>query len=237
MASAARSLRPRALHRLICPNVQGEVLSDGQGAGVSWMLQWAQPMLFPTHQGGASMGQVTQPSTRTAWQRVAALQDLDARGCKTVHVAGRTLVLWRSNGQVYALDNRCPHMGFPLDRGTCRDGILTCHWHAARFDLRTGGTFDQFADDVQVFPVEVRGDEVWVDLGSERDLRAYYRSRLHDGLEQDIRLVLAKSAIALLDHDGDDREPLRIGLEFGVRNRRMGWGQGLTMLTRFGNLL
>ena len=51
-------------------------------------------------------------------------------------------------------------MGFPLDRGTCRDGILTCHWHAARFDLRTGGTFDQFADDVQVFPVQVRGEEI-----------------------------------------------------------------------------
>lgn len=183
------------------------------------------------------MTTTSRPSTQTTWQRVAALQDLDARGCKTVHVAGRTLVLLRSNGQVYALDNRCPHMGFPLDRGTCRDGILTCHWHAARFDLRTGGTFDQFADDVQVFPVEVRGDDIWVDVGGERDLRAYYRARLHDGLEQDIRLVLAKSAIALLDHEGDAREPFRIGLEFGVHNRRMGWGQGLTMLTCFGNLL
>jgi hypothetical protein len=127
-------------------------------------------------------------------------------------------------------------MGFPLDRGTCRDGILTCHWHAARFDLRTGGTFDQFADDVQVVPVEVRGDEIWVDAAWERDLRAYYRSRLRDGLEQDVRLVLAKGAIALLDHGGDAREPFRIGLEFGVRNRRMGWGQGLTMLTCLGNL-
>jgi nitrite reductase/ring-hydroxylating ferredoxin subunit len=187
------------------------------------------------------MTTMSHPSTpaqeRANWQCVATLQDLDAQGCKTVHVAGRTIVLWRSNGQVYALDNRCPHMGFPLDRGTCRDGILTCHWHAARFDLRTGGTFDQFADDVQVFPVEVRGDDIWVDASGERDLRAYYRSRLHDGLEQDIRLVLAKSAIALLDHEGDAREPFRIGLEFGVHNRRMGWGQGLTMLACFGNLL
>ncbi len=179
----------------------------------------------------------SQPSTRTNWQRVATLSDLDGRGCKTVHVAGRTLVLWHSAGQVYALDNRCPHMGFPLDRGTCRDGILTCHWHAARFDLRTGGTFDQFADDVQVFPVEVRGEEIWVEVGSERDLRAHARARLCDGLEQDIRLVLAKSAIALLDQEGDAREPLGIGLEFGVHQRRMGWGQGLTMLTCFGNLL
>src|ERR1051326_581662 len=179
----------------------------------------------------------SQPSTRTTWQRVAALQELDGRGCKTVHVAGRTLVLWRADGHVYALDNRCPHMGFPLDRGTCRDGILTCHWHSARFDLRTGGTFDQFADDVQVFPVEVRGDDIWVDVGNERDQRAYYSTRLHDGLEQDIRLVLAKSAIALLDHEGDAREPFRQGLAFGVHNRRMGWGQGLTMLTCFGKLL
>ncbi len=174
---------------------------------------------------------------RSNWQRVASLNDFDTRGCKTVHVAGRTLVLWHSNGQVYALDNRCPHMGFPLDRGTCRDGILTCHWHSARFDLRTGGTFDQFADDVQVFPVELRGEEVWIDIGDERDLKAYYRSRLRDGLEQDIRLVLAKSAVALLDGDGDPREPFRIGLEFGVRNRRMGWGQGLTMHTCFARLL
>ncbi len=32
-------------------------------------------------------------------------------------------------------------------------------------------------------------------------------------------------------------EPLRIGLEFGVRNRRAGWGQGLTMHVCFANLL
>ena len=191
-------------------------------------------MTFTTHPSDSS---APSAAARTNWQRVATLADFDASGCKTVHVAGRTLVLLRSNEQVYALDNRCPHMGFPLDRGTCRDGILTCHWHAARFDLRTGGTFDQFADDVQVFPVEVRGEEVWVETTGERDQQGYYRSRLHDGLEQDIRLVLAKSAIALLDGEGDPREPFRIGLEFGTRNRRMGWGQGLTMHTCFARLV
>jgi hypothetical protein len=129
-------------------------------------------------------------------------------------------------------------MGFPLDRGTCAGGILTCHWHSARFDLRTGGTFDQFADDVQVFPVELRGEEIWVNTAPQRDVRTYYHARLRDGLEQDIRLVLAKSAIALLDGvEGEAREPFCIGLDFGTRNRAMGWGQGLTMLTCLANLL
>jgi nitrite reductase/ring-hydroxylating ferredoxin subunit len=37
------------------------------------------------------------------------------------------------------------HMGFPLERGSVADGILTCHWHHARFDLASGCTFDLWA--------------------------------------------------------------------------------------------
>jgi nitrite reductase/ring-hydroxylating ferredoxin subunit len=65
-------------------------------------------------------------------------------------------------GRVFALDNRCPHMGFPLDRGSGDDGILTCHWHHARFDLESGCAFDLWADDVPICPVEVRNGEIWV---------------------------------------------------------------------------
>ena len=35
-------------------------------------------------------------------------------------------------GRIFALDNRCPHMGFPLERGSVEDGILTCHWRQVR---------------------------------------------------------------------------------------------------------
>src|SRR5690606_11370564 len=42
------------------------------------------------------------------------------------------------SADIYAVDNRCPHMGFPLHKGTVCDGILTCHWHHARFDLASG---------------------------------------------------------------------------------------------------
>jgi nitrite reductase/ring-hydroxylating ferredoxin subunit len=53
-------------------------------------------------------------------------------------------------------------MGFPLDRGSIEDGILTCHWHHARFDLASGCAFDLWADDVPTCPVEVRNGEVWI---------------------------------------------------------------------------
>src|SRR4051794_30072500 len=166
--------------------------------------------------------------------RAAALPELREAGRLVVHVDGNTLSLFADGDAVYAVDNRCPHMGFPLHRGTIADGILTCHWHHARFDLCSGGTFDQFADDVRVFAVELRGDDVFVDVRPRVDPIAHQRERLRDGLERNISLVLAKAAIALDEHED---EVLRAGVEFGVEQRGSGWGRGLTTLTCFANLV
>src|SRR5438034_11706658 len=144
------------------------------------------------------------------WVRVASLAELQAEGRLTVLAKHNVVALFEHNGQVYAVDNRCPHMGFPLDKGTVNDCILTCHWHHARFDLASGGTFDLWADDVRSFPVQVRGEEVWVDLDPRENPRAAQRRRLREGLERDIPLVLAKSAIALLDGGGEPAEPFRV---------------------------
>jgi nitrite reductase/ring-hydroxylating ferredoxin subunit len=170
-------------------------------------------------------------------QRAAALDDVRRLGSLVAHVNGHTLALFADGDDVRAVDNRCPHMGFPLHRGTLHDGILTCHWHHARFDVATGGTFDQWADDLRVFPVELRDGEVWVDLAPLGDPLAHRRARLHDGLERNLPLVIAKSVIGLLDGWADPVEPFRIGLEFGARYRAGGFGQGLTMHGCFANLL
>jgi nitrite reductase/ring-hydroxylating ferredoxin subunit len=176
--------------------------------------------------------------TRSAnFVRAARFDDVRAAGRMSIRIGSRPLALFFHEGKVYAVDNRCPHMGFPLHRGTVRDGILTCHWHHARFDLESGGTFDQFADEARVFPVEVRDGEVWVDLTPRENRLAHQRQRLLDGLERNISLVLAKSAIGLLDDGEDPAEPFRKGLGFGARYRRAGWGQGLTMHTCMMSLL
>ncbi len=169
--------------------------------------------------------------------RAAKLTDVQAAGYLVINLEGHTLALFSVDDKVYAIDNRCPHMGFPLHRGTVKDCILTCHWHHARFDLNSGGTFDSWADDVQAFPVQIREGEVWVDLAPHLDPDTHQRQRLRDGLEQGISLVIAKSVIALLDRGADPTEPFLIGLEFGARYRRDGWGTGLTMHTCMMNLL
>ena len=166
-----------------------------------------------------------------------SLNELKEAACKTVHLNGHTIAVWYVGGQVFAVDNRCPHMGFPLERGNVNKGILTCHWHHARFDLETGGTFDQFADDVRSFPTEIRDGEIWIDVAGHDDPREHQHERLQVGLERNIPLVMGKAVLVLLEEGGDPIEPFRLGLEFGTKYRRVGWGQGLTMLTCFMNIL
>src|SRR5262245_28876792 len=71
------------------------------------------------------------------------------------------LVVWHE-GRAYAIEDRCPHMGFPLHQGTIEAGLLTCHWHHARFDLASGCTLDPFADDAMGFAVTIDQAGVWL---------------------------------------------------------------------------
>ena len=166
-----------------------------------------------------------------------SLDELKAKGRLVVHGRHRPILVIYDRGRVFALDNRCPHMGFPLERGSLDDGILTCHWHHARFDLESGCTFDLWADDVPICPTEVRNGEVWVKTTfGHANPAAHWRQRLADGLAHDLGLVLAKAVHGQLAADVPRADIVRQVALFGAQNRD-GWGGGLTILTALANLL
>jgi nitrite reductase/ring-hydroxylating ferredoxin subunit len=169
--------------------------------------------------------------------RVGTLEEVQAKGFAVVKGADRPIAVFHHEGRVHAVDNRCPHMGFPLHKGSVKDGILTCHWHDARFDLASGCTFDLFADDVPAHTVEIRDGAVWVSARPRRGEDAKYRQqRLHNGMEQGIRLVIAKAVISMLRGEVGYGDIVRQALLFGVRYRD-GWSSGMTILMTMANLV
>ena len=169
--------------------------------------------------------------------RAGTLEELKSKGRLLVRGPHRPILVIEEQDRVYALDNRCPHMGFPLDRGSVEDGILTCHWHHARFDLASGCTFDLWADDVPTCPVEVRDGEVWVGVEFDHpEPAAYWRQRLHEGMAHNLGLVIAKALQGQLAAGVGPLDIVRQAAVFGARNRD-GWGTGMTILTALGNLL
>jgi nitrite reductase/ring-hydroxylating ferredoxin subunit len=166
-----------------------------------------------------------------------SLEELKAKGRLVLHGSHRPILVIYDRGRVFALDNRCPHMGFPLERGSVEDGILTCHWHHARFDLESGCTFDLWADDVPIFPVELHNGQVWVKTTFGRaDTAAQLRQRLTDGLAHDLGLVIAKAVHGQLAADVPWTDIVRQVALFGAENRD-GWSVGLTILTALANVV
>ena len=166
-----------------------------------------------------------------------SLADLERDGRVLTKVGSLPVVVFWHDGEALAIEDRCPHMGFPLHQGTVEAGLVTCHWHHARFDLVSGCTLDLWADDAKGFDTEVRDGEVYVHARAEGDAVAHLQRRLREGLEENISLVIAKSVFGLLDVGQAGGDVVETGLDFGTRYRDQGWGAGLTTLVAMANLL
>ena len=72
------------------------------------------------------------------WVPVLEEKLLDQYGGECVAPKGLPVLLMKRNGQIFAITNRCPHMGCTLAGGAMEGFILTCPCHDWRFDIRTG---------------------------------------------------------------------------------------------------
>lgn len=72
--------------------------------------------------------------------RVAALSELPEGAVLGVEAEGRRVCLARCEGEVYAFADNCTHRDFPLSAGELdpEDCTITCEWHGAMFDVRSG---------------------------------------------------------------------------------------------------
>jgi len=135
--------------------------------------------------------------------KVASLADIPLGGTKAFKLdEKRSVALFNVDGRIYATNNQCPHMGYPLTRGTVRHGVVTCDWHGRSFDLEGGGCFMTGCDDLETFPVELRNGEVWIGLAHREYTRKDKHLRLlWEGLLRSDEWTIAK-AIGLLQAGG-----------------------------------
>jgi len=168
------------------------------------------------------------------WISAGTLDQLKSDGAKVIK--GGIAVFAHEDGAA-AVDNRCPHLGFPLHLGSLCDGILTCHWHHARFDICSGGTLDPWADDALAHDVKIENGEVWVNPAPRQTMSIEkLNQRLREGLEQNIGIVIAKAVVGLIEAGVSEDEIVRIGILYGT-SLSSGWGSGLTILTAMRNVL
>ena len=97
--------------------------------------------------------------------KVAQTDELSPGSGKVVEADGRSIALFNVEGTFYAIDNTCTHRGGPLGEGELNGEMVTCPWHGAHFNVKTGAVTQPPAPTgVRTFAVKVEGSDVLVEL-------------------------------------------------------------------------
>jgi nitrite reductase/ring-hydroxylating ferredoxin subunit len=97
---------------------------------------------------------------------VISVEEFESKNRNHVFKPGNKQILITGfEDKIFAIDNRCPHEGYPLSQGSVNEKscVLTCNWHNWKFDLKTGECFVG-GDNVRAYPTKIENGTIIVDL-------------------------------------------------------------------------
>ena len=106
-----------------------------------------------------------------SFEKVASLSELPDGTILGVEAGGKRVCLANVGGEVYAFADNCTHRDFPLSNGELEpeECAITCEWHGARFDIRTGEVLSPpAAKALPVYAVRLETGDIMVDVTTPR---------------------------------------------------------------------
>jgi len=96
---------------------------------------------------------------------VCKLHDLTENQGKAFKIKEHPVAIFKlSNGEIYAIENSCPHAGAPLDNGTVEGYEVSCLWHSWAFDLKDGSSSNCPGSKVKTYEVKIEADSVLIEI-------------------------------------------------------------------------
>jgi nitrite reductase/ring-hydroxylating ferredoxin subunit len=97
--------------------------------------------------------------------KMAEKQEIPKNKMKVFKVEDIEILVVNVEGELYAFENRCPHMGYPLYFGRLEGKVLTCGFHYAKFDVTTGKSLGSITDKpLKKFKIKIQNSLVQVEL-------------------------------------------------------------------------
>jgi nitrite reductase/ring-hydroxylating ferredoxin subunit len=101
-----------------------------------------------------------------AFLRAAKMEEIPPGTIREIQVDGnKAVALANVEGKLYAINNTCLHRGGPLGQGELLGKTVTCPWHGWQYDVTTGKILMNPTVGVECYPVELRGDDIFIDVG------------------------------------------------------------------------
>lgn len=100
-----------------------------------------------------------------AFVKAAKTADIAPGTIGEFQVDGKGVAVANVAGKFYAISNTCLHRGGPLGQGSLDGKVVMCPWHAWQYDVTTGKVSGNNDVGVPCYPLEVRGEDIFVDAG------------------------------------------------------------------------
>ena len=94
---------------------------------------------------------------------VAKISEIPSFGKKVVSVSGREILLVNVKGNIFAVENECPHQGAPMNAAVVKEGYISCPRHGYRFSLTDGKCVDHPEFELKTFLVQLDGDDILIE--------------------------------------------------------------------------
>lgn len=167
------------------------------------------------------------------WVRATTLAELSEHGRARLAHGDKKIAVFRGASGVRAVDNRCPHQGYSLLQGDVKGDVLTCQWHNWKFDLAQDGKCTFGGESVRSYPVDIRGDEVWVDVTDPApdEISPVLFASLREAMGKVEVDRIARDTARLRQVGVPLAEVVREGMRYGSARAEYGWNHSLATLT------
>ncbi len=96
------------------------------------------------------------------WKKVAKFQDIPEGAGVASSMGDQAIALFKCGGEIFSVQNHCPHRGAPLAEGELNGLVVTCPWHAWQFNIQTGCNIDNPDLKVKSYPVKIESDDIYI---------------------------------------------------------------------------
>ena len=176
-------------------------------------------------QRGQLVVRQTEAMSVSGWHRVGPVAEVETTGARLFRRGGRQIVIFATHEGLFAVNNRCPHEGYPLKEGSVdSDCVITCNWHNWKFNLKTGENL-YGGDQLRTYPVEVRESDVWIDLTDpprEQQVAAILQA-LREAFDDNAYDRMGREIARLRLTGADPVDAVRAAIRWSYDRMEFGW--------------
>lgn len=101
------------------------------------------------------------------WIDIGAIEDIPRQGARLVKTPSGCIAVFRTaDGDVFAINDKCPHRGGPLSQGIVHGNAVTCPLHNWVIDLQTGSALGADEGGVKTYQVRCESGRVLLDTSN-----------------------------------------------------------------------